>query len=103
MIIKQTESGQMNADRWPILMRPDEVINLKMAMHRLGKTDKITRKICKEFAICRQATPGGPIEVSLPALEMVAHGDIHALELLREGRRDHPRVARYFDFLGLSS
>ena len=89
-------------DRWPVLMRPDEVINLKEAMHRLKRTDKTTRKICKEFAICRQPIPGAPLEVSAPALEMVIHNDIVALQLLRDGCRNHPRVARYFDFLGIN-
>lgn len=88
---------------WPVLMRPDEVINLKTAVHRLGRTDKVTRKICKKFAICRRPYPGGPIEVSAPALEMIIHGDIVALELFRAGKRHHARVARYFDFLGLQN
>lgn len=92
----------MSGTLWPILMKPDEVICLAEAVHRLGRTDKVTREICKEFGICRQVRPGSPIEVSAPALEMVKHGDISALELFREGRREHPRVARYFDFLGIS-
>lgn len=88
--------------RWPILMRPDEVINLKEARHRLRRTDKTTRKICRQFAISRQAFPSGPLEISAPALEMVIHGDMAALELLRQGRRDSLRVIRYFEFLGIS-
>lgn len=88
-------------DRWPVLIRPDEVINLKEAMHRLRRTDKTTRKICKEYAISRQAYPGGPLEVSAPALEMVIHSDMSALELFRAGNRSHPRVFRYFEFLGI--
>lgn len=29
------------------------------------------------------------------------HGDVVALELLRGGKRGHPRVSRYFDHLGI--
>ncbi|WP_260690532.1 hypothetical protein [Rhizobium leguminosarum] len=86
---------------WPILMRPDEIINLKSAIYHSGRDDKTLRKWCKEFGIGRQAKLGAPIEISAPALEMVIHGDVIALELLRNGNRSHPRVRRYFDHLGL--
>jgi hypothetical protein len=83
-------------------MRSDEIINLKTAIHRTGRDDRTLRGWCKEFGIGRQAKPCAPIEISAPALEMVLHGDVAALELLREGKRDHPRVRRYFDHLGLA-
>lgn len=86
---------------WPILMRPDEIINLKTAVHRTGRDEKTLRGWCKEFGIGRQAKPGAPLDISAPALEMVVHGDVAALELLREGKRTHPRVKRYFDHLGV--
>jgi hypothetical protein len=85
----------------PILMKDGEAIPLAKAVHRLGRTDKTTREICKQYGISRQLRPGGPIEVSIPGLEMVKHGDIAALELLRQGKRDDPRVTRYMDFIGL--
>ena len=85
----------------PILMRPDEIINLKEAAHRARRTEKVAAKLCKEFRIFRQALPGSPLEISAPALEMVLHADHEALSLLRIGRRDHPRVRIYFDHLGL--
>lgn len=85
----------------PILMRPDDIICLKEAAHRARRTEKTTSTLCKEFRICRQTVPGAPIEISAPALEMVLHGDPEALELLRRGRRDHPRVRIYFDHLGV--
>lgn len=88
-------------DRWPILIRPDEVINLKEAAHRISKAEKTVRGICKKYRIARQISAGSPLEISAPALLMICHGDIAALELLRQERRDHPRVRRYFDFLGL--
>ncbi|WP_313522257.1 hypothetical protein [Shinella sp.] len=87
----------------PILMRRDEIINLKTAMHNTGKTDKTLRDLCKEFGIARQTKPRAPLEISAPALEMVIHGDIAALELLREGKREHPRVRRVFEHLGIAT
>lgn len=86
---------------WPILQRPDETINLKTACHITGRTEKTIRGWCRQFGIGSQPCPGSPLEISAPALEMVRRGDIAALELLREGRRDHPRVRRYFDHLGI--
>lgn len=85
----------------PILMRRDEVINLKMAVHVTGRSEKTIRHWCRDFAIGVQPCPGSPLEISAPALEMVRHGDIVALELLRCGKRNHPRVKRVFDHLGL--
>ncbi|WP_085034113.1 hypothetical protein [Ensifer aridi] len=86
---------------WPILMRADDIINLKAAVHITGRSEKTIRGWCRQFGIGSQACPGGPLEISAPALEMVRHGDVTALELLREGKRDHPRVSRYFDHLGI--
>lgn len=87
----------------PILMRHDEIINLKMAVHITGRSEKTIRNWCKEFRIGVQSAPGAPLEISAPALEMVRHGDMIALEKLRDGQRDHPRVKRVFDHLGLSN
>lgn len=85
----------------PILMKPDEIICLKEAAHRARRTEKTTSGLCKEYRIVRQAVPGAPLEISAPALEMVLHNDVEALELFRRGRRSHPRVMLYFDHLGL--
>lgn len=85
----------------PILMRRDEVINLKTAVHVTGRSEKTLRGWCKEFGIGVQSCAGAPLEISAPALEMVIHGDFVALELLREGKRAHPRVARIYDHLGI--
>ncbi|WP_244427736.1 hypothetical protein [Sinorhizobium fredii] len=86
---------------WPILMRRDDIICLKQACHLTARTEKTIRGWCKQYGIGSQPCPGAPLEISAPALEMVRRGDIAALELLREGRRDHPRVKRYFDHLGI--
>ncbi|MBY3447456.1 hypothetical protein R1521_31050 [Rhizobium brockwellii] len=90
-------------EQWPILMRKDEVINLKLAVYCTGLDEKTIRGWCKQFGIGRQAKPGSPLGISAPALEMVVHGDMVALKLLRDGKRTDPRVSRYFDFLGLPS
>ncbi|WP_311272128.1 MULTISPECIES: hypothetical protein [unclassified Rhizobium] len=86
----------------PILMRRDEIINLKTAVHLTGRSEKTVRGWCKQYGIGAQSCAGAPLEISAPGLEMVRHGDIIALELLRAGKRDHPRVSRIFDHLGLS-
>lgn len=85
----------------PILMRKDEIINLKTAVYDTGRSEKTIRGWCKDFGIGVQPCPGAPLEISAPALEMVKHGDVAALELLRQGNRAHARVRRYFDHLGL--
>ncbi|MNL77343.1 hypothetical protein D3C87_2034960 [compost metagenome] len=82
-------------------MRRDEIINLKMAVHVTGRSEKTIRSWCKEFAIGVQPCAGAPMEISAPALEMVKHGDFVALELLRQGKRGHQRVSRVFEFLGI--
>lgn len=85
----------------PILMRRDEVVNLKTAVHVTGRSEKTIRIWCRQFRIGVQSSPGAPLEISAPALEMVRHGDLVALELLRQGRRDHARVKRIFEHIGI--
>lgn len=85
----------------PILMRRDEIINLKTAVHVTGRSEKTIRGWCRAFGIGVQPSAGAPLDISAPGLEMVKHGDFAALELLRSGKRDHPRVRRFFDHLGL--
>ncbi|MEC5322758.1 hypothetical protein [Aurantimonas sp. A3-2-R12] len=85
----------------PILMRPDECLNIKRAADHARKCDRTIRRWIKQHGIGRQSADGGPYDVSLPALEMVMHGDLDALELLRAGHRSLPEVRRYFEFLGL--
>jgi hypothetical protein len=85
---------------WPVLILEDEEINIKAACHRTGKTDKTIRQWCRDYGI-GGAMPGSPLRISAPALLMVFHGDVAALELLREGKRNHPRVRRYYDEFGI--
>ncbi len=84
-----------------ILMRRSETISLKDAVARYGMSDRRLRDLCSKHRISRQPSPGSPLTISGPALEMVMHGDLEALELLRDGNRAHPRVKRYFDHLGI--
>lgn len=91
----------MKSVHLPILSRPDELIGLKRAAYEAGKSEKTLRTWCTLYGIGRQVSPGARIEISRPALEMVLNGDLLALELLRGGHRSDPKVARYFDFLGL--
>lgn len=101
-LVKSSSVAANGSGLAPILMRRDETINLKNAVHVTGRSEKTIRNWCHEFGIGVQACPGAPLEISAPALEMLRHGDMVALELLRQGKRDHARVRRYFDHLGLS-
>lgn len=86
---------------WPVLMRPDEIWRVDQAAHYAQRDPKTIRRWCKEFGIGRQAGSNAPLEISRVALEMVLQGDSAALELLREGKRTHAAVQRYFDHIGL--
>lgn len=92
--------GSMTAPL-PILARDGEATTLKVAVYRSGKSDKTLRRWIKRFGIGHQPASGGPYIVSLVGLEMVRHGDIEALEMLRSGDRSSPQVRRYLDFMGL--
>lgn len=85
----------------PILVKPDDIINIKRGAHAIGKSERTVRRWFKEYRIGRQCTPTSPVDLSLPALHMVASGDWSALEHLRAGQRGHPAVRRYFDHLGI--
>lgn len=86
---------------WPVLMKPQDIIPMKTAIDATGKADRTLRGWCREHGISRQSSASAPLEISRPALEMVMHGDMVALELLRAGERTAPRVARYFRHLGI--
>lgn len=86
---------------WPVLMKPQDIIPMKTAIDVTGKADRTLRGWCREHGISRQSSASAPLEISRPALEMVMHGDMVALELLRAGERTAPRVARYFRHLGI--
>ncbi|PWI54811.1 hypothetical protein B5K03_08815 [Rhizobium phaseoli] len=85
---------------WPLLVRPEEAVNVKRACELSGKTDRTIRDWCRQFGI-GGAMAGSQLRISAPGLMMVVHGDVAALEFLRQGNRSHPRVLRYFDELGI--
>lgn len=84
-----------------VLMRRDEICNVKTAASEAGKTIKTIREWVKFYGIGRQTTPTSPIEISRIALLMVQQGDFDALELLRDGERSHPSVLRYIRAVGV--
>lgn len=86
---------------WPILIRKDEANGMKQAEDMTGLSAKTIKRWCKELGIGVHSCSSAPWRISAPALMMVLHGDICALELLRLGNRGHARVARYFDELGV--
>lgn len=84
-----------------VLMYQDEIIGLKEAAFRAGRSIKTLRRWCQDRGIGRRPGGMGPWQVSAPALEMLLADDQTALQLLRQGRRDLPEVQRYFVHLGL--
>jgi len=96
------ENGaEQESSPWPVLMNAGEVIGMKRAEDMTGRNAKTITRWCKQFGIGIHSCSSAPWEISAPALMMVRHGDVAALELLREGKRLHPRVKRYFDHLGI--
>jgi hypothetical protein len=89
------------SDLWPILIRKGEAIGMKQAEDMTGHSAKTIKRWCLELGIGTHSCPSAPWRISAPALMMVLHGDARALELLRQGKRDHPRVSRFFDELGI--
>lgn len=89
------------SDMPPILMRREEVLTLQQAAHRTNRSVDTVKRLCKKYNIYRQSQSYGRMEISAPALEMVIHGDLDALDALRAGNRNDSAVRRYFDHLGL--
>ena len=86
---------------YPVLMLPDDIIGMKQAQVLSGRDPRTIRRLCQQFGIGHQTMQNAPWEISAPALVMVRHGDYAALELLRCGNREHPRVKRVLNYLGL--
>ncbi|WP_246191284.1 hypothetical protein [Aureimonas leprariae] len=86
----------------PVLMRDAEVIDIKEAMFRIGRSDKTIRRWCKEDGIGRRTGPCAPWQISAIALEAKRYGDKAAIDDLRQGAFSSPRVVRYAEQLGLN-
>jgi len=80
----------------PVFIRPSERVGIREACEYAGKSDRTVRTWCKRFGIGRVPMAGGPLVISLPALNMILQDDPEALELLRAGDRDNPIVRRHF-------
>lgn len=85
----------------PVLMRSGEVISLKEAVFRTGKSEKTVRRWCAADGIGRRSSPTASWEISALALEAKQYGDEEALADLRRGDFSSPRVRRYSELLGL--
>lgn len=83
-----------------VLMRRDDICDVKTAVHEAGKSMKTIRRWVRQYGIGRHAGHGAPIEISRIGLLMVLQGDFEALELLRDGDRSHPDVLRYIREVG---
>ena len=86
----------------PILMRPGDIIGMKRAEDLSGRDARTIKRWCVKHGIGHNSCRGANWEISAPALLMVKHGDSVALELLRSGQREDPRVRRVFEHLGIS-
>ncbi|WAJ30611.1 hypothetical protein [Antarcticirhabdus aurantiaca] len=85
----------------PVLMRDAEVISLKEACFRSGRSEKTIARWCRRDGIGRRAEPSAPWEISAVALEAKRYGDTEAIEALRRGEFSCERVRRYAEHLGL--
>lgn len=86
----------------PVLMRDAEVISLKKACFRTGRSAKTIRRWCLKDGIGRRSEPAAPWEISAVALEAKRYGDETAIEELRRGNFQANGVRRYAEFLGLA-
>lgn len=87
-------------ERMPFLMTRGEAVSLKEGARRVRLSVDTIRRLNAKHGIGRQIGRGSPIEVSMPAVLMLRHGDLEALELLRQGRREMQQVRRYLELAG---
>jgi len=85
----------------PVPMWQNEILSLQQAAFEVKQSEKTIRRLCIEFGIGRRSARGGHYQISAPALQMVMSGDMVALELLRDGKREAPEVIRYLRSLQL--
>lgn len=83
----------------PVFFWPGDKIGLKQAQHIVGHGPRVIKKWCREHAIGFNSCLGAEWEISAPGLVAVWYRDDLALEKLRSGEREHPRVRRILDYL----
>lgn len=79
----------------PVPMLPGEIITVQQAAYYAGFGERTIRGWRKRLGIGRQPEHNGPIQISIIALEMALAGRRDAIELLRNGDREH-RLVRHF-------
>jgi hypothetical protein len=84
-------------------MRDAEVISLKEAAYRSGRSEKTISRWCVSDGIGRRSSPSAPWEISAVALEAKRYGDQAALDALRRGEFSANAVLRYVELLGLTT
>lgn len=87
----------------PVLMRDGEIITLKEAVYRTGRSARTISRWCRKDGIGRRAEPTAAWEISAIALEAKRYGDAEAIEALRRGDFVSSAVTRYAALLGLAS
>jgi hypothetical protein len=81
----------------PLIFHPsDATLCVKRASYVSGLSDRVVRRLCREYRISQQVSPSASIRIHAAAFLMLVHGDEVALELLRGGERNHASVVRYF-------
>lgn len=86
----------------PILLWPGDNIGLKQAQHLVHRDAKTIKRWCREYGIGFNVVRGAEWEISAPGVVLVRHADWVGLELLRSGQREHPRVRRVLEHLGIA-
>ena len=84
----------------PFLIPDAETATLQQLAGRPGLSSATLRRMNQKHRICRQTKRNAPLLFSVPAVEMLRHGDLVALDLLKAGDRASPRVRAYLDMLG---
>jgi hypothetical protein len=79
---------------------PREALPVKKAVEQTGRKQSTLRNWCERFPIARRIA-GGNWQISCVALRMLLDGDMEALAAYSTGDRASPRVAAYFERLGL--
>lgn len=97
----ELEACQSNDRPPPVLLRPGDAIGLKQAQHLVGRDAKTLKRWCRKYGIGFNVVRGAEWEISAPGAVLVRHADWEGLELLRSGKREHPRVKRVLDHLGI--
>lgn len=84
----------------PIVVFPSDGMTVPEALEATGLSERTLYRWNSAHRIARRLADGRLL-FSFPALMMLQHRDIEALELLRAGDRLNARVLQYIDLCGV--